>query len=363
MKNKLAIALFITILSNNIFAKNYTFLVGTYTKNTESQGIYNIEINPSNKHFEIISVFGGIQNPSFLTLSNNKKQVFAVSEDDKNSRISAFNFRRGILDPINSVQIEGEGSCFIDECKGFICVANYRSGNLAYAELLENKSIPSVLRYIQFEGKSIKSERQEKSHVHQSIFSPDGNYLFTNNLGTDYTHIFKFTPLQFRVLTPLDSIQGIMGGGSRHLAIHPKKEIIYVLNELSGEIAIISYVGEKLKLLDTISLIKKDLGAAGAADIHLSQDGKFLYASNRELYNNITCFKIRKDGSLSFVQQIRTQGNWPRNFALSQDDNYLFVANQKSNDITVFKRDKRTGKLQFTGIKAPLPSPVCLIEH
>lgn len=364
MQKKYFIILFIIALNCiNSIAKEYQFLVGTYTKGTGSRGIYNITIDPDKNEFKIISTRTGIENPSFLAFSDDKKQVYAVSEDGANSQLSSFHFNGADLTPLNSVKIDGEGSCYIDECKGYIVAANYRTGNLVYSSLNIDKSISAELEYIQFTGTSINVERQEKSHLHQSIFSPDGKYLFTNNLGTDYTHIYKFSPGSTPALQAIDSIQAVVGGGPRHLAINTRNKIIYVLNELNGTIATISYKNEKMKLISTNSLIKSDKGVPGAADIHISTDGKFLYATNRENYNDISCFKILKDGNIQFVQQLITQGNWPRNFAISKDDKYIFIANQKSNDITVFKRDKKTGKINFTGFKIPLPSPVCLVEY
>jgi len=60
------------------------------------------------------------------------------------------------------------------------------------------------------------------------------------------------------------------------------------------------------------------------------------------------------------VQTVSVEGNWPRNFALDPSGQFLLVANQKSNDITVFRIDEIAGTLKFTGIKVPNESPVCL---
>jgi 6-phosphogluconolactonase len=101
----------------------------------------------------------------------------------------------------------------------------------------------------------------------------------------------------------------------------------------------------------------------GAADIHLSPDERFLYATNRGNANDITCFSVGKDGKLSFKQQLSTGGNGPRNFAISPDGQYLFVGHQLTDNIVIFKRDIKTGILTNTGKYIEVGAPVCLLFY
>jgi len=99
----------------------------------------------------------------------------------------------------------------------------------------------------------------------------------------------------------------------------------------------------------------------GSADIHVSNDGKFLYCSNRGDANTITIFKINPaDGKLTVAGYQSTLGKGPRNFSLDPSGNFLLVANHNSDDIIVFKRDKSTGLLTDTGKKIEVGNPVCL---
>lgn len=127
--------------------------------------------------------------------------------------------------------------------------------------------------------------------------------------------------------------------------------------------SVIGFNNGKLELLDETSVVKKENVKSGAADIHISPDGKFLYATNRGTANDITCFAIRKDGKLSFVDQTSVLGDGPRNFTITKDGKYLLVANQRTHQIVVFKRNKKTGTLTDSGIKIDLPAPVCLQEY
>jgi 6-phosphogluconolactonase len=117
-----------------------------------------------------------------------------------------------------------------------------------------------------------------------------------------------------------------------------------------------------LKKVSETTVVASDFkGDIGAADIHISPDGKFLYATNRGTANDISAFKILKKGKLEFVQRTSTLGKGPRNFTIDPTGNFLLVGHQYTNDIVIFKRDKKTGSLTATGKKIELCSPVCLV--
>ena len=104
---------------------------------------------------------------------------------------------------------------------------------------------------------------------------------------------------------------------------------------------------------------------AASADIHLSPDGLYLYASNRGDENNIVSFKVLPSGKLEekTIQYTSTEGKAPRNFTISKDGNWLLVANQDSNNIIAFRRNIQTGALTSTGVSIKLSMPVCLLFY
>ncbi|MNR44395.1 6-phosphogluconolactonase [compost metagenome] len=96
------------------------------------------------------------------------------------------------------------------------------------------------------------------------------------------------------------------------------------------------------------------------ADIHLSRDGRFLYASNRG-HDSVAVYGVDRDsGELSVAGWQATRGQTPRNFALSPQDEFLLAANQNSNSVVVFRRDAETGMLHETGQTAAVSRPVCV---
>lgn len=118
-----------------------------------------------------------------------------------------------------------------------------------------------------------------------------------------------------------------------------------------------------LSLLQETTLVIKEGVKIGAADIHLSSDQRFLYATNRGTANDISCFSISDKGLLTFEQQIATGGDGPRNFALTPDGEFVFVAHQYSDNIVILKRDASTGFLSDTGKRINTGAPVCLIFY
>ena len=154
------------------------------------------------------------------------------------------------------------------------------------------------------------------------------------------------------------------GDGPRHLSFSKNGQRIYILEELSGTISVYSFNKGMAKLLQRVSTQTKETNESpGSADIHLSPDGKFLYASNRGAENNIVHFAIDQNGLLKIKSKTHTSsgGLMPRNFTISKDGKWLLVANQASNNIVVFKRNLSTGSLTKIPQTAKVSMPVCLV--
>ena len=136
---------------------------------------------------------------------------------------------------------------------------------------------------------------------------------------------------------------------------------MYVINELAGTVDVFAYGNKNLQLIQTISTDSTNNADKGSGDIHLSPDGKFLYATNRGSYNTISTYAVNSaDGKLQMLQVQSTGGIMPRNFTITPSGNMLLVGHQKSDYITIFKRDINTGLLTLTTNTIPVTSAVCL---
>ena len=147
----------------------------------------------------------------------------------------------------------------------------------------------------------------------------------------------------------------------KHLDFHPNGKYAYVIHELSGEISVWDYNKGVLTEKQNVSMLAPDFeGSIGAADNHVSPDGRFLYGSNRGDANEITVYKIEKDGTISLTGRQSTLGNGPRNFVIDPSGNFLLVGNNSSNSVKIFKIDKQTGMLTPTEYSIEITEPGCL---
>ena len=366
MKNIYAVLLSIFFFSSSQAQENkLNLVIGTYTKNCESKGIYVYEFDSNTGDFSLKSNTENIINPSYLTVSNDNKFVYSVSENDKKSSVSAFGFnsKSGKLDFLNYQNPNGLNPCYIINDDKNVITANYSSGNISVLGKNNDGSIGEVKQVVQHTGKSINAKRQEAPHAHMVYFSPDKKYVLANDLGTDKVYSYLYNPNSATEILKLKSSFDIKpGSGPRHLIFSKNGKYVYVLQELDGTITSLSYANGLFEKVSETTVVASDFkGDVGAADIHISPDGKFLYATNRGTANDISVFKILKKGKLELVQRTSTLGKGPRNFNIDPTGNYLLVGHQYTNEIVIFKRDKNTGKLTDSGKKIALCSPVCLV--
>ncbi|HEY0245005.1 MAG TPA: lactonase family protein [Mucilaginibacter sp.] len=346
--------------------KTFDLLIGTYTKAT-SKGIYVYRFYEETGKLAYLAEADDLTNPSYLCVSDNNKFVYAVNESDKGGGISALKFdpASGKLEQINSQQT-GSGPAYIavDKDQKNVIVSNYSGGSLAVAALNKDGSIGAVTQTIKDEGHSINADRQAAPHVHSSMFSPDEKYLLYADLGTDKINIYSYHASKTPALTPATPsfVEAQPGNGPRHMAFSADGKYLYLVQEMGAVVTAYSFNDGKLKQLQSVSMVPDGYtGKVGAADIHISPDGRFLYASNRGDADEIVQYAISpENGQLTFIERYRTMGKSPRNFVIDPTGNYLLVANQSSDNVSVFKIDKPSGKLSPTRTQINISMPVCL---
>lgn len=344
---------------------NTNLLIGTYTNTCDSKGIYVYDFDTQTADFSLKNSSDRTINPSYLTVSASNQYVYSVNENGAASSATAFGFNpeNGQLDFINKQNTGGADPCYILDDNKNVITANYSGGNITVFGINSDGSLSESKQIIQHTGKGKDKKRQENSHVHMVQFTPDNKFVIANDLGTDKIYIYKYNPESpDNVLELKESVAVKEGSGPRHITFSPNGKFAYLLQELDGTLTVFSYQDGTLKIIqETQVVFKRFIGDTSAADIHITPDGKFLYATNRGTANTITCFKIFPDGHLAFVENISTLGKGPRNFAIDPTGNYLLVANQTTNNVAIFKINKTSGDLTDTGKSINLCSPVCLV--
>ncbi len=349
------------------FAQNYYLLTGTYTRGI-STGIYVYQFNSQNGSATIVDSIQ-TSNPSYLAVSANGKFVYAVNEGVKNGdsdKISAFAFnnKTGKLSLLNEVSCRGKNPCYvtIDKTGKWVMAGNYSSGNLVVLPVQNDGSLGDATTVIQHYGSGPKA-RQAQPHVHATVLSPDNKFLYVPDLGIDKIMAYAFNSTS-GTLTPAKDSAVVMqpGAGPRHFDFSPNGKWAYLLQELSGEVTAFAYKKGKLKPVQTISMLPPHYtGYFTSADIHVSPNGRYVYASTRDSLNNIAIFKTDAlSGKLTLVGHQSTLGRTPRNFNFDPSGNFLLVANQNTHNIVVFRIDHVTGLLTDTGNRIEVGHPVCL---
>lgn len=355
----------------------YDLLVGTYTAGGKSHGIDVYRFDPASGQARPVSSVETV-NPSYLVVSRDNRHVYAVNElpgdngpATERGGISAFTFdpAAGHLTFVNRVSSEGNDPCYLSFSPDgrYLLTANYSvaadpGGSFAVFPLQENGQVGTAVLVVHHEGGGPVKGRQDNAHVHSTVFTPDGRYLFAQDLGNDKLYQYRYTNDDSRGLispTPEGYVQMPAGSGPRHLVFDADGRYAYLTSELAGTVTTLRYADGKLTLLQTVKLAAPGFrGKIGAGAIHLSPDGKFLYATNRGDANEIVIFKVdASDGRLVLAGRQSTLGRTPREFAIDPTGRWLIVGNQDSDTAYIFRRDAATGLLAEP-VRLDIGSPV-----
>ena len=341
----------------------YSFYVGTYT-NKESQGIYKYLLQKDGS-LKRIGLVAKAENPAFLAMSADKKYLLAVNEinNDGVGAVESFLIKGDSLAFINSRSSGGAHPCFITANEmGFVLVTNYTGGNVGLLNL-NNAGELSPLLDVQTHNRSDLIKNQQPAHAHSAWFEPSDDAIICVDKGTNELWFSQLdTRLQKLIPSDPQTMKMEPGAGPRHLVIHPNGHWIYVLNELNNTVTLVQKSGDGNYIKDE-SFSTLPIGfteSSICADIKISSDGKFVYASNRG-HNSIAIFEVNaNNGFLNLAGHHPSLGNAPRNISLSPDGNFLVIANRHSNNIVSFKRDKITGLLKEVD-QIEAPTPACIV--
>jgi 6-phosphogluconolactonase len=338
------------------------FFVGTYTDST-SWGIYACKLTGDS--LAPLKLAAQTINPSFLALSQDKQHLLAVNEINQNGSgtIESYQVSGDSLLFVSRSTTGGAHPCFVTvNPDGYVLVANYSGGNVGLLTIDRSGNLSPLLDVQQHIGHGITS-RQEGPHAHSAWFVPDVNQVVSVDLGTDELLFSSIDTVAQKLMSSTPNKYTMEpGDGPRHLAFHPTHDWIYVINELSCTVTQLQKTKQNTyhKIM-TVSTLPDDYTEPNTcADIHISADGKFLYASNRG-HNSIAIYQINQiDGSLTLLNIESTRGDGPRNFTLTPDGSQLLVANQNTNNLVLFHRNRETGLLTYVSeVKAP--NPVCIL--
>lgn len=364
----LASLAFLIISIHSCSPKNKdALLVGTYSV-PASKGIYYYEFDNKTGKAVLKNTIQA-SNPSFLAVAKKNNFVYAVNENGgaTGGGVSAFSFSKHAgFQNINTQPSVGDHPCYVSLSHNarWALVSNYSSGTLSLYEVKADGSLSEPIKTFVQKSVAADSTGDGKSHVHSAVFSPDDSQIFMCDLGRDEINIYPFSPDTGEINEINKLVINVKRGtGPRHFVLAKNTNLLYVVGEKNATVLVFKLDAETKKylLLQTIALLKQNgFANMGAADIHLHPNGKYLYASVRGESNKIFIFKVESWGELSLKDSVSTRGISPRNFTIHPQGKFLLAANQRSNNIVVYKINPNTGSLTALPEQINLPSPVSL---
>ncbi len=349
------------------------FFVGSYTAGDSSaasgQGIYTCTLESSTGQMVLESCFEACKNPSYLALDEENRRLFAVEEcaAELSPAVRAFTINEGFaVEPLNSRSVPGGAPCYLalDADKRFLTVANYSTGNVLLYPLGRDGTIGEIADNVYHTdyhtGRSVNLDRREAAHPHATVFGPNNQTVYVPDLGTDEI-VSYWLGTEGVKLEPLSRLKMPAGAGPRHLVFHPEEPVAFVLNELDSSLSVLRRYGYELTLLSSVPTLPAGFqgeNTGAAVRVHLS--GDFVYASNRG-NDSVAVFRFERAAQrLHSVQHIASQGQIPRDFALDPEGKLAVVANQQTNNLVSFWINDETGKLEPTGYRLDIGTPVCI---
>lgn len=335
-----------------------TMLAGTYST-SESSGIYAYRFDQENGRADS-SFVGHAELPeaSYLAVNQTTGAIYAVSElDSESSFVSTLSFNKEYLSFKNMGKAATKGSpCYVSTNGAIAVTANYGGGSLSVFRIGEEGTLYDTIprQHIPGHTGGPDGSRQDQPHFHCAIFAPDGKYLLASDFSADAILSFK---VERDSLIEYASAKLNPGYGPRHI-IFKGSDRAYVIGELSGDITVCEYSDGRLT---PIQVVENDpANARGSADLRITPDGRYLYASNRLKNDGVGIYRIEQDGKLTSAGY-QTTGIHPRNICITPNGKFLLVACRDSNIIEAYKINPRNGRLTKTGRGIYIPRPVCIV--
>jgi 6-phosphogluconolactonase len=360
-----------------------TVYIGTDTSKGVSKGIYQSHFDTTRGQLTPPTLAAATARPSFLAITpvgQPRRSLYAVNAiNDPAATATTFMIdpKTGALKQTGQVSSCGAGPAYIsiDSTGHSAFVANFFGSSIASYRIQSDGTLSQPVDRIDFKDHQRfgalgpASARQDIPHPHSATISPDNRFLLVCDLGTDHITVFLIHPETGQLSDPHTFTNDHPGCGPRHVAFHPNGRWAYGINEIDSTLDHYLWTATRFSetpqglLVNTntpVKTIAPDFPADKntAAELAISSDGLFLYASNRG-EDSLVVFSIAsKDGKLNLIQRISCGGKTPRHFTLDPTTQWLLCGNQDSAAVTIFRRDTATGKLSGPTQTVALDSPL-----
>lgn len=349
------------------------------------RGIHLFQVNRATGAMTPSGVYELGTSPSCLVSNAAGTRLYSSNETDRvgdghEGTVSAFAVNRtdGQLKLLNTVRSGGAGPTYVSVHPSgrFLLVANYFGGSVAVLPIRSDGSLGAAID-IKIDSGTVGPARatnappgsfafsgHDRTHAHMIQADPAGRFVLHVDLGLDQILVWKFDERK-GVLTPNDppAISLPPGDGPRHFHFHPNGRWFYSIQEEGSTIVLFDYDAATGRLTSRQTISSLPPGFAGSnfcSEILVSSDGRFVYAGNR-LHDSIGIFAVGEQGELSFVGEAWTRGNYPRSFNFDPSGQFLYSCNQRGDNVAVFRVNRKTGRLRFTGHYTGVGNPSIIV--
>ena len=323
--------------------------------------------------------------PSCLAVSADGTRMYSANETDRvgdqgEGTVSALEIdsASGQLTLLNTVRSGGAGPTYVSihPSGKYLLVANYFGGSVSVLPIQTDGRLGEPTDVQNDSGTigptkathappgSFAFSGHDRTHAHMIQSDPQGRFVLHVDLGLDQIFVWKFDLQQGRLMASERSpVRLPPGDGPRHFHFHPDGRWLYSIQEEGSTIVLFDYDSEtgELHARQTISTLPPEFkGSNFCSEILVSADGRFVYAGNR-LHDSIGIFSIATEGTLTFIGAEWTRGDYPRSFSFDPTGQFLYCCNQRADHVTVFKVNRETGQLEFTGHYEPVGNPSHLV--
>ena len=363
----------LSLLAAGAAAQTQYAWVGTYNPNGE--GLYRFTVDSQTGALRDKTLVGTLPDLAQLTVSADGKTLYGASEVEKGV-VQAWRIgSNGELSELNQVASGGAGPVYLSLTPDgrHLLVANYVSGSIAVLPVKEEGNLGEAVDIHQDQGPagaerpaaavegSFAISDHNGPHAHMVAADPSGRFVYSTDLGLDRIYQYRLDNASGK-LTPNDPPfidASSPGAGPRHFVFTPQGDGLWLINEEASTLTFY-HLDKQSGLLregKTVSALPEEYkGTSFAAGLVLSRDGKQLYVANR-LHNSIAHFTVLADGSLSHQEDIWTRGDYPRTLTLDSQEQWLYVMNQRSDNITRFRVAPKDGRLTFSPDYTPVGGP------
>lgn len=332
-------------------------------KDNNPYGITITQLNKADGTLHIMQHVTDITTCHYLNPHPNGKFLAATTTDgDCDVIMFAIDADNGHLSEINRQPAGGTSPAYVyvEDTGQQVLIVNYATGeargNIRVYPINADGELQAPSTMIEHDGGSIDPERQQESHPHMIVTTPDNRFAVVPDLGTDKIYLYALDTKN-GTLSLSQTLDLHAGAGPRHVAFHPTLQRMYIICELDSTLITYAYTDDDTWThQDTRTTLPTDYsGESYCADVHVHPNGQFLYGSNRG-HDSIVIFVLDEDGIPDVVGFESTRGHWPRAFMIDNDGEFLIVGNRREDNLAIFAIDAQSGLLTHkTTLDMPAP--------